>query len=49
MEGRLALYAAAKKKAEEIRMQVRKQHSASLKKGKFEKHSIEIEEVCCSF
>ncbi|RXW18950.1 hypothetical protein EST38_g6895 [Candolleomyces aberdarensis] len=34
----------AKKKAEEIRMQVRKQHTTSLKRGKFEKHSIEIEE-----
>ncbi|TEB29877.1 ribosome recycling factor [Coprinellus micaceus] len=41
VEARHALYAAAKKKAEEIRTQVRKQHSASLRKGKFEKHSVE--------
>lgn len=45
VEARHALYAAAKKKAEEIRTQVRKQHSASLRKGKFEKHSVEVEEV----
>ncbi|EAU85637.2 hypothetical protein CC1G_06350 [Coprinopsis cinerea okayama7 len=44
VESRLSLYAAAKKKAEEIRVQVRRQHSTSLKRGKFEKHSIEIEE-----
>ncbi|KAF6753705.1 ribosome recycling factor domain-containing protein [Ephemerocybe angulata] len=44
VESRHALYTAAKKKAEEIRTQVRKQHSASLKRGKFEKHSIELEE-----
>ncbi|KAJ2936846.1 hypothetical protein H1R20_g265, partial [Candolleomyces eurysporus] len=44
VEARHALYAAAKKKAEEIRVQVRKQHTTSLKRGKFEKHSVEIEE-----
>ncbi|TFK21728.1 ribosome recycling factor [Coprinopsis marcescibilis] len=44
IEARHDLYNGAKKKAEEIRMQVRKQHTLSLKRGKFEKHSVEIEE-----
>ncbi|GLB39253.1 putative ribosome recycling factor [Lyophyllum shimeji] len=44
VEARLALYAGALRKAEEIRVQVRKQHQASLKRGKYAKHSIELEE-----
>jgi hypothetical protein len=46
VDARHALYAAAKRKAEEMRVQIRKQHSLSLKRGKFEKHSVELEEVC---
>lgn len=45
IDARKELYAAAKKKAEEIKVQVRKHHAASLKRGKYEKHSIELEEV----
>jgi len=45
IQARQELFMAAKKKAEEIRVQVRKQHAASLKRGKYEKHSIELEEV----
>ncbi|KDR76485.1 hypothetical protein GALMADRAFT_246857 [Galerina marginata CBS 339.88] len=44
IEARKELFAAAKRKAEDIRVQVRKQHAASLKRGKYEKHSIELEE-----
>ncbi|KAG6831866.1 hypothetical protein H0H92_006983 [Tricholoma furcatifolium] len=44
VEARLSLYTGAHRKAEEIRVQVRKQHQASLKRGKYEKHSIELEE-----
>ncbi|KAG6917757.1 hypothetical protein DXG01_001162 [Tephrocybe rancida] len=44
VEARLALYTTAQRKAEEIRVQVRKQHQASLKRGKYAKHSIELEE-----
>jgi ribosome recycling factor len=39
------VYASAKRKGEEIRVQIRSKHSASLKRGKYEKHSIELEEV----
>ena len=46
VEARAAQVTAAQRKAEEIRVQVRKQHQASLKRGKYEKHSIEIEQVC---
>lgn len=45
IDARKELYTAAKKKAEEIKVQVRKHHAASLKRGKYEKHSIELEEV----
>ncbi|KAL0958417.1 hypothetical protein HGRIS_000558 [Hohenbuehelia grisea] len=38
-----ALYTAMQRKAEDTRMQIRKQHQASIKRGKFEKHSIEVE------
>ncbi|EDR09261.1 uncharacterized protein LACBIDRAFT_293801 [Laccaria bicolor S238N-H82] len=44
VDARHALYAAAKRKAEEMRVQIRKQHSLSVKRGKFEKHSVELEE-----
>ncbi|KAF8067662.1 ribosome recycling factor domain-containing protein [Lyophyllum atratum] len=44
VEARVALYAAAQRKAEEMRVQVRKQHQASLKRGKYAKHSVELEE-----
>ncbi|KAF9057056.1 ribosome recycling factor domain-containing protein [Panaeolus papilionaceus] len=44
VEARLELFAAAKRKAEEIRVQIRKQHTMSLKRGKYEKHSVELEE-----
>jgi ribosome recycling factor len=46
VEARAALYTAAQRKAEEIRIQIRKQHQVSLKRGKYGKHSIELEEVC---
>ena len=49
VEARKALYASAKRKGEEIRVQIRNKHSASLKRGKYEKHSIELEEVYPSF
>ena len=39
------MYASAKRKGEEIRVQIRSKHSASLKRGKYEKRSIELEEV----
>ncbi|KAF8906843.1 ribosome recycling factor domain-containing protein [Gymnopilus junonius] len=44
IDARKELFAAAKRKAEEIRVQVRKHHATSLKRGKYEKHSIELEE-----
>jgi ribosome recycling factor len=48
VEARTSLYTSAQRKAEDARVQIRKHHAASLKKGKFEKHSIELEEVCPS-
>ncbi|PPR08296.1 hypothetical protein CVT24_002454 [Panaeolus cyanescens] len=44
VEARKELFAAAKRKAEDIRVQIRKQHTVSLKRGKYEKHSVELEE-----
>ncbi|KAF8886508.1 ribosome recycling factor domain-containing protein [Infundibulicybe gibba] len=44
VEARTALYTAAQRKAEEIRVQIRKAHQASLKRGKYAKRSIELEE-----
>ncbi|KAJ8469095.1 hypothetical protein ONZ45_g17010 [Pleurotus djamor] len=44
VEARTALYTATAKKAEETRVQIRKQHQASVKRGKWEKRSIELEE-----
>jgi ribosome recycling factor len=49
VDSRNALYTQAQRKAEEIRVQVRKQHSVSIKKGKYEKFSIELEEASWLF
>jgi ribosome recycling factor len=45
LEAKKQVYASAKRKSEEIRVQIRSKHSASLKRGKYDKHSIEVEEV----
>lgn len=45
IDSRKELFAAAKRKAEDIRVQIRKHHAASLKRGGYAKHSIELEEV----
>ncbi|THV07066.1 ribosome recycling factor [Dendrothele bispora CBS 962.96] len=44
VEARTSLVTAAQRQAEDSRMQIRKHHQASLKRGKYEKHSIELEE-----
>jgi len=44
VDARKELFNIAKRKAEEIRVQIRKQHQTSLKRGKYGKHSIEQEE-----
>ncbi|TFY57615.1 hypothetical protein EVG20_g8475 [Dentipellis fragilis] len=44
VDARLAMYTVAARHAEESRMQIRKQHQASLKKGKYAKHSVEVDE-----
>ncbi|KAG7091956.1 hypothetical protein E1B28_008345 [Marasmius oreades] len=44
VEARLASVTAAQKQAEDSRVQIRKHHQASLKKGKYGKHSIELDE-----
>lgn len=44
VEAKLQLYATTQRKAEEIRVQIRKQHQASIKRGKYEKYSIESQE-----
>jgi ribosome recycling factor len=44
IQARQEIFTAAKKQAEDIRVQIRKQHTASLKRGKYEKHSIELDE-----
>jgi ribosome recycling factor len=36
---------AVSRKAEDVRVQIRKLHQASLKRGNYKKHSIELEEV----
>jgi len=38
-----ALYTTMQRKAEETRVQLRKLHQASLKRGGFKKHSVELE------
>ncbi|KAJ3999885.1 ribosome recycling factor domain-containing protein [Lentinula boryana] len=44
VEARQTLFATAERQAEDTRVQIRRHHQASLKKGKYEKHSIELEE-----
>ncbi|KZV76597.1 ribosome recycling factor [Peniophora sp. CONT] len=44
VDARKAVAASAVKQAEETRQQLRKAHQAGVKKGKFERHSIEMEE-----
>ncbi|KAJ6631187.1 ribosome recycling factor domain-containing protein [Mycena sp. CBHHK59/15] len=44
VESNMALVTAAHRKSEDVRIQIRKLHQASLKRGKYEKHSIELEE-----
>ncbi|KII91158.1 hypothetical protein PLICRDRAFT_105335 [Plicaturopsis crispa FD-325 SS-3] len=44
VDSRVALYNVAHRQAEETRVQIRKHHQASVKRGKYEKHSIELEE-----
>ena len=45
VETRNSLQAVAQREAENTRVQLRKHHQTSVKKGKFGKHSIETEEV----
>jgi ribosome recycling factor len=45
VEARLAAYSNASKLAEDARVQIRRQHQASLKKGKYSRHSTEYNEV----
>jgi ribosome recycling factor len=45
VEARLAAYSDASKLAEDARVQIRRQHQASLKKGKYSRHSTEYHEV----
>jgi len=44
VEARTALYTSAHRQAEDTRVQVRKIHQASVKRGKFGKHSVELEQ-----
>jgi ribosome recycling factor len=45
VEARLNAYSNASKLAEDARVQIRRQHQASLKKGKYSRHSTEYHEV----
>lgn len=45
MEARLAAYSNALKLAEDARVQIRRQHQTSVKKGKYSRHSSEHHEV----
>jgi hypothetical protein len=45
VESRLALYGTAQKQAEDVRIQLRKHHQTSVKKGGYKKFSIELESV----
>jgi ribosome recycling factor len=45
VETRNSLQTVAQREAENTRVQLRKHHQASIKKGKFGKHSVEMEEV----
>jgi ribosome recycling factor len=49
VEARLAAYSNASKLAEDVRVQIRRQHQASLKKGKYSRHSTEYQEVSTFF
>ncbi|KAI0264730.1 ribosome recycling factor-domain-containing protein [Gloeopeniophorella convolvens] len=44
VEARLAAYTSAARQAEETRVQIRRHHQASVKKGKYGKHSAELDE-----
>ncbi|KAI0292892.1 ribosome recycling factor-domain-containing protein [Russula brevipes] len=44
VEARLAAYSTASNQAEDVRVQIRRHHQASVKKGKYSRHSIEHEE-----
>ncbi|KAJ7627647.1 ribosome recycling factor domain-containing protein [Mycena polygramma] len=44
VESNTAMVTAASRKAEDVRVQIRKHHQASLKRGNYKKHSIELEE-----
>ncbi|KAJ7851706.1 ribosome recycling factor domain-containing protein [Mycena leptocephala] len=44
VESNTALVAATTRKAEDVRVQIRKLHQASVKRGNYQKHSIEQEE-----
>ncbi|KAF7303654.1 Protein kinase domain-containing protein [Mycena indigotica] len=44
VESNLALVTAASKQSEDVRVQIRKAHSTSIKRGNYKKHSIELEE-----
>ncbi|KAI6027815.1 ribosome recycling factor-domain-containing protein [Pisolithus microcarpus] len=44
VEARTALVSNAQRLAEEARVQIRRVHQASIKKGKYEKHSVELDE-----
>ncbi|PCH44956.1 ribosome recycling factor [Wolfiporia cocos MD-104 SS10] len=44
VESRMAMYATAQKQAEDTRVNIRKQHQTSLKKGKYAKYSPEADE-----
>jgi ribosome recycling factor len=45
VEARLAAYSNASKLAEDARVQIRRQHQSSVKKGKYSRHSSEHHEV----
>jgi len=44
VETRTTLHTTAQREAETTRVQIRKLHQASIKKGKYEKHSPELDE-----
>ena len=46
VEARNSMQTIAQREAENTRVQLRKHHQASVKKGKFGKHSLETEGVC---
>jgi ribosome recycling factor len=45
IEAQLAAYSTASKQAEEVRVQIRRQHQSSVKKGKYPRHSMAHDEV----